>query len=200
MAAKATGRMPMLTVEEQRRLLAAIDSQYRAFIEELDATGMNNLEARVLELDAKELESSELLPAAEKTDSPFGAATNLSLMDVKKVPRPPSWDTVQGFVKPMSEEEISGWVDDASKEYEALRTRTFEREKEYEALAEGGTDKQRKEAEKGIARQQRIRSEGALAAQFLERWLRELRPTEGGGTTINLEGKTLPGISVLEAD
>ena len=191
-AAKATGRMPMLTVDEQRRLLAAIDSQYRAFIEELDATGMNNLEARVLELDAKELESSELLPAADKTDSPFGAATKLSLMDVKKVPRPPSWDTVQGFVKPMTEEDVAGWVSDATKEYVDLRTKTFEREKEYEALAENGTDKQRMEAEKGIARQWRIRGEAALAVQFLERWVGELRPTEGGGTTINLEGKTLP--------
>ena len=191
-AAKATGRMPMLSIAEQERLLAQIDAQYRAYIEELDATGQNSLEARVLELDAKEIEKSELLPGNPGVKSPFTGPTSLSLMDVKKVPQPPSWEMVQGRVKELPSSTTDAWSNEIVDEAREITAATRAKEAELSAPENNVTDAQRRNNDKAKARQERIRMEADDASNFLGAWLSFMRPREGHGVLLRYNTETIP--------
>lgn len=61
-AAKVTGRLTLLKLAEQEELLDLIATNYKALIEQLDATGENMLEAKSLDLQARKLDTKELKP------------------------------------------------------------------------------------------------------------------------------------------
>lgn len=80
-AAKATGRLTLLDPEEQQKFLDAISSRYQRQVEELNATGENDLEAQSMDLRAKVLETKEMKPATGS--SPFEGPVNLEKVSVK---------------------------------------------------------------------------------------------------------------------
>ena len=80
-AAKVTGRLTLLKPDEQQWLLDRITDAYKTKIEQLDAEGGNDLEAKALDLQARVLESSTLKPPTGP--SPFQGAVNLDKVSVK---------------------------------------------------------------------------------------------------------------------
>lgn len=86
----ATGKLVLLSVAEQRRMLDEIQAKYKAALDELDALGENPLEAKKLDLQARTIESSELKP--RQGDSPFLDAVRIEKVSVKAQGRamPPS--------------------------------------------------------------------------------------------------------------
>lgn len=61
-AAKVTGKMTLLKLDEQEMLLDAITRNYNSLIAQLDATGENMLEAKNLDLQARPLQIKEMKP------------------------------------------------------------------------------------------------------------------------------------------
>lgn len=69
------------------RIYTEIEALYKDHIEALDRMGMNGLEAKTLELDAKTLDSTEVTPAKDSS-SPFGEAASIETVDIKKIGKP----------------------------------------------------------------------------------------------------------------
>jgi hypothetical protein len=81
LAAKATGRLTLLSPKDQKTFLDDISQRYTRLIAALDATGANDLEAKYLNLQTRILESQELKPATG--DSPFQEAVKLDKVSIK---------------------------------------------------------------------------------------------------------------------
>jgi predicted GNAT family acetyltransferase len=80
-AKRATGRLVLLPPEKQSEFLEAVQSEYKAALEELDALGENPLEAKTVDLQARTLEATELKPSTG--DGPFLAASTIEKVSVK---------------------------------------------------------------------------------------------------------------------
>lgn len=91
---KVTGRIPLLSLAQQEEVYSQIEQNYRDLIDQLNATGENNLEAHTLDLEAKVLQSHEV--REKRGPSPFEAAVNLQQMEVKRINRPPPYEEVIG--------------------------------------------------------------------------------------------------------
>jgi len=87
-AAKFTGRLAIIEPEVVEKIYDEIEANYVAHIEALDRMGMNTLEAKTLELDAKTIDEMELVPAVDDGDSPFTGAAVAETVDVKKLGKP----------------------------------------------------------------------------------------------------------------
>ena len=88
LAAKFTGRLAILPPEQVSAIYDEIEASYREMIETLDRMGMNALEAKTLELDARSVETAELVEAKDGIDSPFAEGAVIETMDVKKLGKP----------------------------------------------------------------------------------------------------------------
>lgn len=86
-AAKFTGRLVSIDPDEVTRIYGDIESAYTDFIDALDRMGMNALEAKVLELDAKTISETEIVSASDDR-SPFGEAAYVQAFDVKRLGKP----------------------------------------------------------------------------------------------------------------
>ena len=69
-AYKATGRLALLTVEDQRRFYTQVESEYRSYIADLTANGRNELITRTLPFEAKLL-SEEIIEEGTDNDRPL---------------------------------------------------------------------------------------------------------------------------------
>ena len=88
---KLTGYIPLLSVEDQARAYAFLESEYAALIEQLEATGDLDLEAKVLPLDAKLVSEEMMTPASDDAaaqGSPFAQPVMLGTYDVKSLGKP----------------------------------------------------------------------------------------------------------------
>ena len=79
--AKVTGRLTLLRQKEQQAIIDRITEDYRALIARLDAEGLNDLEAKSVDLQARVVETKEIKPATGS--SPFTSAVNLDKVSVK---------------------------------------------------------------------------------------------------------------------
>jgi hypothetical protein len=84
--AKVTGRIGLLPMAEQTEIYERIASEYRDLIAQLDALGTNDLEAKTYPLEAKTLESTEVV--AGDGDSPFTSAVVAEKVEVRKLGKP----------------------------------------------------------------------------------------------------------------
>lgn len=91
-AAKATGRLTLLSPQKQQELLDAITEKYKQAIQILNETGENDLEASYLDLRAKVLESAVIKPASGP--SPFQGEARLDRVSVKSQGRAMAPDEV----------------------------------------------------------------------------------------------------------
>ena len=88
---KLTGYIPLLSVADQAKAYAYLESEYAALIEQLDATGDLDLEAKVLPLDAKLVTEEIMTPASDAPGaegSPFAQPVMLGTYDVKSLGKP----------------------------------------------------------------------------------------------------------------
>lgn len=95
---RVTGRIPLLRLAQQEQVYDSLEKGYRALIEQLDAAGENALEAKTLELDAKQVEVAEIRPRNESGEGPFAAPVTAELLDVKRLGKPYPTATVVEMV------------------------------------------------------------------------------------------------------
>jgi hypothetical protein len=96
--AKVTGRLPMLPLEEQRRVYSLLEQNYRDLLAEKEALGENALEARTLDLAARTLESRTMFAGEKGDTSPFAAGAYAERVDVKRLGKPYTIDEVKSLV------------------------------------------------------------------------------------------------------
>lgn len=94
--AKVTGRLTLLRPADQQALIDTLTDNYVALIERLDAEGINDLEAKAFDLQAKVLDSTIINPA--RGPSPFEAEVRLEQVSVKATGRSMTPDEVLGAV------------------------------------------------------------------------------------------------------
>lgn len=83
---KVTGRIPLLSLKEQEDLYETLETGYKDLLEQLEAQGVNTLEAATLDLGAK-LKDQRVMKEGTG-DSPFTAPVNYGLYDVKRLGKP----------------------------------------------------------------------------------------------------------------
>ena len=89
-----TGRLSLLSVEQQEEALAAVEADYLALIDYLDKTGQNDLNPRTVDLDAKILES-DIIYTGKESSSLFGGNTTMHKVDVRYQGKPPTANDVK---------------------------------------------------------------------------------------------------------
>ncbi len=86
---KLTGRLPILSIEEQEKVMEQIEIGYDSLMKELDALGTNELKSSTLDLDAITLGSIEVISAKdEEKNSSFSAPVTMEVLDVKSGKKP----------------------------------------------------------------------------------------------------------------
>ena len=83
-----SGRIPLLPVKEQEALYQMIETSYREYIDQLNETGQNTLEATVEDLDAILISREQVVDRIANIDSPFAEGAELEHMDVKITRKP----------------------------------------------------------------------------------------------------------------
>lgn len=97
LAKQTTNRLPVLTVAEQRDLYEQIDFAYKAYVAYLDSVGLNTLEAKLEELDAKTVTSHVV--QQETGPSPFEGAVYEERVDMVKLNPPIAYEEMVAKVK-----------------------------------------------------------------------------------------------------
>jgi hypothetical protein len=94
LARKATGRLALLPVEDQRAFYEEIEPLYEQHIDYLNRTGQNELTTAAVDLDAELLEAHVIVPGVNPA-SVFGQDAILGRYDIKAQGKPPTWQEVQ---------------------------------------------------------------------------------------------------------
>ena len=89
-----TGRLSLLSVEQQEEALAAVEADYLALIDYLDKTGQNDLNPKTVDLDAKILES-DIIYTGKESSSLFGGNTTMHKVDSRSQGKPPTANDVK---------------------------------------------------------------------------------------------------------
>lgn len=86
---KLTGRLPILSIDEQEKVMNQIETGYDSLMKELDALGTNELKNSTLDLDAVTLASVEVVPAKdEEKNSSFLSPVTMDILNVKSGEKP----------------------------------------------------------------------------------------------------------------
>ena len=146
-AQKFTGRLAVLDPDQVARIYDEIEGNYIDKIEALTRTGQNALEAQVLELDARTISSTEVVPAKDES-RPFGAAAFIETVDIKRLGKPMSPDQVTAEVDRVSKGDPVAHLNQQLSTFDAaLTAATAQNEARIAAaearLAEEGTKKQK---------------------------------------------------------
>jgi len=86
-ARKVTGRIPLLPVAEQEAFYEQLAQTYQELLARAEALGENALEAKTLDLDARQVASTELFQGKDSS-SPFSEGAFAQTMDVKRLGKP----------------------------------------------------------------------------------------------------------------
>ena len=86
--AKVTGRLPLLSVEEQEAFYTILEDEYTSFVQQQKALGNNILEAEAVDLDARPLAQAEIIPAIADVRSAFGSGVQAEIIDAKAQSKP----------------------------------------------------------------------------------------------------------------
>lgn len=86
-ARKVTGRMIMLPIKLQEKLFDEFETEFKAEHERAERLGLLRDEARVLDLDARELGQVQLTKST-RAESPFGGPVHIKKMDVRNSDKP----------------------------------------------------------------------------------------------------------------
>jgi len=86
--AKVTGRLPLLSVDEQEAFYSILEDEYTSFVKQQKALGNNILEAEAIDLDARPLAQAEVIPAMPGVQSAFGSGVQAEVIDAKAQSKP----------------------------------------------------------------------------------------------------------------
>jgi hypothetical protein len=86
--AKVTGRLPLLSVDEQESFYGILEEEYSSFVNQQKALGNNVLEAEAVDLDARTLAQAEVIPAKAGMRSTFASGVSADVVDVKAQSKP----------------------------------------------------------------------------------------------------------------
>ena len=86
-ARKITGRMIMLPMAEQEKLFAQFETEFRAEHDRAERLGQLKDEARVLDLEAREIAKAQLSKSV-RAESPFGGPVFIKQMNVRNMDKP----------------------------------------------------------------------------------------------------------------
>lgn len=190
-ASKFTGRLVSLPPDLVEQIYREIESTYRDMIDNLDRMGLNALEAKVLELGARTINQTELVPATDDT-SPFGRAAFIETVDVKKIGRPyTSQQVMEEVARALDGKSADAFV---AAQVRALREAMPAQEKllrdrleaQEERLANAETDKQKDKAQDAINRTIADIGEQQQRLADITRMLSELRPGRHGSITVQV--------------
>ncbi|WP_293881565.1 strawberry notch C-terminal domain-containing protein, partial [Sphingomonas sp.] len=85
---KLTGRLPLLPLDQQEAIYDALESEYKALIAQLEASGENALEAQSFDLKAKLIERMEVQGKRNDSGSPFAAPVILQKVSIARLGKP----------------------------------------------------------------------------------------------------------------
>jgi hypothetical protein len=188
LAAKFTGRLVSLPPDTVTAIYDQVEANYTDLIEALDRTGANALEAKTLELDAKTVNRTEIIPAKDEA-SPFGRAAYLENVDVKKIGRPYSPEQLQEEIDRVLDGKTQrAFVNDQIDTLRAkLPTSLAAIQKRKEAairrLAAATTDKQKDNAQDSINRAEAAAASARQDLLAIEAMLDTLAPGRVGQLT-----------------
>ena len=86
-ARKITGRMIMLPITEQEKLFAQFETEFKAEHDRAERLGQLKDEARVLDLEAREMAKAQLSKSV-RAESPFGGPVFIKQMNVRNMDKP----------------------------------------------------------------------------------------------------------------
>ncbi|BAU15915.1 helicase domain protein (plasmid) [Leptolyngbya sp. NIES-3755] len=85
---RVTGRIPLLTIQEQEELYTLIETETRELIVQKEAMGESVLKADQLDLDARTIAQMEVIPDESGVKSEFTGAVALEVVDAKVPVKP----------------------------------------------------------------------------------------------------------------
>ena len=109
---KLTGFIPVFPIKQQEEIYQDLLDRYSSLIDSVNSMGVNKLEAKAMDLDAKEI-SSKQITEDKGEDSPFAKPAFMEKLDVKRT------------VKPLTSKEVDELVVknlDGRQPYEIART------------------------------------------------------------------------------
>lgn len=189
-ARRVTGRLVLLTPKEQTELLNRIQDEYKAEIERLDALGENALEAKTIDLKARQIETT---PLKDRTgEGPFKDSAQIEKMSVK----------AQGRAMAPAEvvEEVSKFLRVPAPEG-AEQASLAEFERRGRAWADQKIVEVSRRAREWIVEDVAEKSDDSKASvrtrheDLLKRWMATARLTAPGGrVTLRMNDRQLQGI------
>lgn len=87
-ASTFTGRLVVLQVEEQERILKQIEEEFLEVLDQAKARGENKLEAQIMDLDARAVEDTVYMEKSDDSGSPFTKEVRAVRYDVKRLVKP----------------------------------------------------------------------------------------------------------------
>lgn len=87
-ASTFTGRLVVLQVEEQERILKQIEEEFLEVLDQARARGENKLEAQIMDLDARVVEDTVYMDKSDESGSPFTKEVRAVRYDVKRLVKP----------------------------------------------------------------------------------------------------------------
>jgi hypothetical protein len=143
LARRVTGLLPILPIDRQAEILDQIEANYTSRIDEANASGENLLEAQALDLKAKTLSSTEVVPGTG--ESPFTQPAVLQEVEASRYAKPLNWETIQARARRMAGVEGGADVIEAGRkqaaEFDKRITDALEEERTKEAAAYKETEK-----------------------------------------------------------
>ena len=125
---RVTGRIPLLTIQEQEELYTLIESETRELILQKEAMGESVLKADQLDLDARTIAQMEVIPNESGVKSEFTGAVALEVVDAKVPVKPFSQLQVINTVRQSLDLPIVEAVD--AHDFEAVAQITNQRSRE----------------------------------------------------------------------
>lgn len=189
---KVTGRIPLLPLQEQEDLYDLLTSEYKALIEQLEASGQNIIEAKTLELDAKTVGVMEAKAGKDK-DSPFADAVYFEQIDAKRLGKPMSSEQVLAAVAKGIGVELPS--DGGEKALATLATLARGEQKEIARHEIAAFEKFAKAEEAGAKKEDTAKNLRAKFADQLRVWTELHRTlTPGQGVVLKTDGGNFYGI------
>jgi len=85
---RVTGRIPVLSLADQEKVYTMLEDAYDEYIDMLNKTGQNQLEAKAMALDAKTISTTQVVKPTSGSDSPFAEGVNAEIVDAKRLGKP----------------------------------------------------------------------------------------------------------------
>lgn len=204
LAMKATGRLALMSIDDQRAFYQEVEANYASLIEYLDKTGQNDLQVQTLDLDARAPEDVQRIVEGAGGDTPFGADANLGLFNIKAQGDPPTWEEVQAAVsEALGGRSPQDVVDQMIARRDALFAPYAEQARQAvaraeQATGEAGTDKQAAAATDSLEKAKARVEDEARAAQTHRELLRLYLP--GAVAQVTLDDQAYTGIVIRVKD